>query len=100
MNLRSFSKPSDFVEFAKENKFNIVSAELNSEATSLFDYEFDMHTHTCIVLGHETAGVPVECILNGECVFVPMPGVGFCLNTSQTGTAIMTEYVRQFLKIT
>lgn len=98
VNIYSFSHPRDFIEFAKENKYRIVSAELTEDAISLFDYEFDMETHTCLVLGHETTGVPIECILNGDSVFIPMPGIGFCLNTSQTGTAIMTEYVRQYLR--
>lgn len=98
VNLTSFSRPRDFVDFARENEYNIVSAELTDDSVSLFDYEFDMSKHTCLVLGHETTGVPVECILNGESIYIPMPGVGFCLNTSQTGTAIMTEYVRQYLE--
>jgi tRNA G18 (ribose-2'-O)-methylase SpoU len=98
VNLHSFSHPRDFVAFARENEYKIVSAELVDGAVSLFDYEFDTDVHTCLVLGHERTGVPIECIINGDCISIPMPGVGFCLNTSQTGTAIMTEYVRQFLE--
>jgi len=98
VDIYSFSQPRDFTEFAKKNGYNIVSAELSDDSVSLFDYKFDMDTHTCLVLGHETTGVPIECTLNGDNVFIPMLGVGFCLNTSQTGTAIMTEYVRQYLE--
>ena len=56
-----------------------------------------MDAHTCLVLGHEKTGVPVEFIINGDSIYIPMPGIGFCLNTSQAGTAIMTEYVRQYM---
>lgn len=99
VNLKSFNSPIEFLEFSRKNNFNLVSAELNENSSNLFDYKFDMKNHTCLVLGHETTGVPIELILNGDSVYIPMPGVGFCLNTSQTGTAIMTEYVRQYLSI-
>lgn len=97
VNLRSFAQPIHFLKYAAENNFKLVSAEITDTAVSLFNYHFDLNTHNCLVLGHETTGVPVEIISNSECVYIPMPGVGFCLNTSQAGTAIMTEYVRQYI---
>jgi tRNA G18 (ribose-2'-O)-methylase SpoU len=97
VNIRSFANPRDFVSFANDNDFCLVSAELTDDSVCLFDYEFNIDRHTCIALGHETTGVPIELILNGDVVFIPMLGVGYCLNTSQTGTAVMTEYVRQYL---
>ena len=91
-----FSTPSEYLEFARKNNIKIVAAELCDGAKSLYEYEFGFDHHTAIILGHETSGVPAEITLNHDTVYIPMPGLGFCLNTSQTGTAMVTEYSRQF----
>lgn len=96
--LRSFSRPGDFLRFAQRNDFQLISAELTNNSTSLHEYSFDFSRHTCIVLGNEMTGVPVEILYHSEVVHIPMPGVGFCLNTSQTGTAFVHECSRQFLR--
>lgn len=98
MPIRGFSRPSEFLRFARGNNIHLISAELSDKATSLYDYRFNFDRHTAIVLGHETTGIPVEIAFNSEHVFIPMPGPGFCLNTSQTGTAMITEYSRQFFE--
>jgi tRNA G18 (ribose-2'-O)-methylase SpoU len=96
--IKSFSNPSKFLTFARANEFKLISAEISEKATSLYDYKFSPDKHTCIVLGNETTGIPVEILLNSELVYIPMNGVGFCLNTSQTGTAFVNEYCRQYFK--
>jgi tRNA G18 (ribose-2'-O)-methylase SpoU len=96
VNLNQFSTPSHFLSFAKESGINLVSAELTDGASSLYEYRFNMSNHTAIVLGNETSGVPGEILLNSDKVFIPMWGLGFCLNTSQTGTAFVNEYCRQY----
>lgn len=96
VNLQQFSNPSSFLRYAKEVGMRLVSAELSDGAQSLFDYNFSFDQHTGIVLGNETSGVPAEILLNSDKVYIPMWGTGFCLNTSQTGTAFVTEYCRQF----
>lgn len=96
VNLRGFKNPSDFLAFAREKKMHVVSAELTDRAVSLYDYEFNFDIETNIVLGHETAGIPAEIGFNSDHVYVPMPGPGFCLNTSHAGTAMITEYSRQY----
>ncbi len=94
--IRSFRNPSEFLAYSRKNNLHLISAELNDDAVSLYDYKFDFELETCIVLGHETTGVPNELIFNSDIVYIPMPGVGFCLNTSQTGTAMVSEYYRQY----
>lgn len=96
VNLIGFSNPSSFLRYARDRDMNLISAEISDSATSLYDYQFDFNRHTGIVLGHETTGVPVDIVMNSAHVYVPMPGPGFCLNTSQTGTAFITEYSRQY----
>jgi len=97
-NICTFATPSEFLEFSRDKKYNLVSAELADDSENIFNYEFDFASKTCLVLGHETTGVPPELLLHSDSVFIPMLGIGWCLNTSQSGTAIMTEYVRQFLR--
>jgi tRNA G18 (ribose-2'-O)-methylase SpoU len=94
--LKQFSNPNDFLNHAKGEGWRLVSAELSDGAVSLFDYSFSFSDHTAIILGNETSGVPAEILLNSDKVFIPMWGLGFCLNTSQTGTAFVNEYCRQY----
>jgi tRNA G18 (ribose-2'-O)-methylase SpoU len=96
VNIVSFENPGTFLRFSRENEIFLISAEIAENAKSLHDYSFNTELHTAIVLGNETTGIPVEIALNSEIVFIPMTGVGFCLNTSQTGTAFIHEYSRQF----
>lgn len=96
VNLQSFKNPRDFLSFSREKRIRLISAEISDKSESLYEYSFDFERHTAIILGHETTGIPVEIAINSEHVFIPMPGPGFCLNTSQTGTAMITEYSRQY----
>lgn len=98
MDLIQFSTPRDFLDYARENKLKLVSAELTDDAVNLYEYEFGRSEHTAIILGNEATGVPVELLVNSDVVYIPMPGLGFCLNTSQTGTAMISEYARQYFK--
>ena len=96
MNIKTFPYPREFVTYCKDNDLNIVSAEITEQSESIFDYNFDFSKRTVLVLGNETSGVPIEILLNSDVVHIPMPGVGYCLNTSQAGTSILTEYSRRY----
>ena len=96
VDLVSHSNPHDLIEYARNHNVNLVSAELHEKAVSIEDYEFDFEAKTCLVLGNENWGVPEEIIHNSDVVMIPMPGVGACLNTAQTGNIILYEYNRQF----
>jgi tRNA G18 (ribose-2'-O)-methylase SpoU len=94
--LKQFANPSQFLSHAVENGWNLVSAELSDGAVSLYDYSFSFLSHTAIILGNETSGVPGEILMKSDKVYIPMWGAGFCLNTSQAGTAFVNEYCRQY----
>jgi tRNA G18 (ribose-2'-O)-methylase SpoU len=87
--------PRDFLLFVKDNPGKIVSAELCDGAFSIYDYKFAGEGHTYIVAGHETTGVPSEILINSDKVFIPMSGVGYCLNTSQAANVMLYEWSRQ-----
>ena len=94
--LKKFSTPSGFMEYTRKNNINTVSVELTSGAQPLQEHRFDFSSRICIVAGHETTGIPNEILFNGDIVYIPMPGVGFCLNTSQAANIVLYEAVNQY----
>ena len=92
----SFSTPRDFVDYAKSEGIQIVSAELVEGAKPLSSYIFDFNRHVCLVVGNEESGVPSEIIQNSDVIYIPMPGIGYCLNTSQTANILQYEATRQY----
>jgi len=95
--LKQYSKPSHFLDWVRKSDVTLVSAELDDEAEPLYNHSFSFEKETLIVLGNERIGVPSEILFNSKKLFIPMLGTGFCLNTSQTGTAFVSEYMRQYL---
>jgi len=85
-----------FIEYCKANDYKKVAVELNESAESVFEYDFNFLEKTVFVLGNEETGVPAEISLRNDSVFIPMNGPGYCLNVSHAGTAVMSEYCRQY----
>jgi len=96
VNIIQHNNPTDFLEWCKNNNTKIVSAELNDGATELNDYDPDFSGPICIVVGHEETGVPAEISAASDNVFIEMPGVGFCLNTSQTANIMLHDFVSKY----
>ncbi len=89
------SNPHDFLEMMRQQNVSVVSAELADSAVSIHSYEFDATREVCIAVGNEHSGVPSEIMHNSDVVYIPMPGVGFCLNTAQTANIMLFEFNRQ-----
>ena len=98
VSIKSFSNTLEFTRFAKENGYKIVAIELCDDAQNLYEYNFSFEEKSILLLGHETTGVPGDIVLRNDTVYIPMPGVGYCLNVSQAGTVVMNEYYRQYLE--
>jgi len=90
------STPYDFTAYCREKEISLVSAELAGDADCIDNFSFDFSNHICIVVGHEESGVPVEILKNSKKVYIDMPGVGFCLNASQTANIMLYEAVKQY----
>ena len=88
--------PFKFLNYMKREGIKLISAELCDEAVSIHDYEFYFDSNTCIGAGHETYGIPIEILMNSDKIYIPMPGAGACLNTSQAANIILYEAIRQF----
>lgn len=98
VNLKSFSRPSDFLRFSRERNFDLYSLDLTDRSNSIYENTFSAENHSVMVFGHETTGIPVEILLNSKHLHIPMPGVGFCLNVSQAGTVAISEFYRKTKK--
>lgn len=96
-----FSSEQEFLKYINKNNAQLVSFELPGEwhdSVSIDEFSFSFDRPTCIVVGHETAGVPVEILMNSQCIYVPMPGIGYCLNTSQAANVALYEASKQYSK--
>jgi len=94
--INQFKTPRDFLNKMKETKTKIICAELVQEAKSIYNYNFNFDNNICLVVGNETSGIPADILNVAEKVYIPMPGFGFCLNTSQAANIILFEATKQF----
>ena len=88
--------PSDFLAYARKNDYEVVSAELSADSTPINSCSFDFDRHMCVVVGNEETGVPTEILNSSKAIHIRMPGVGHCLNTSQTANIMMYELTKQY----
>ncbi len=94
--INQFKSPHDFLEYARVNDILLISADLDDEAVSIHDYEFPLNKRICVVVGHETMGIPAEISMNSDKVYIPMPGKNFCLNTSQAANIFLYEIAKKY----
>jgi tRNA G18 (ribose-2'-O)-methylase SpoU len=83
------------LEYARKNDIHIVSAEITQEAKNIYDYTFPKNKKVCIVVGNEQTGITADILKHSEVVEIPMPGVGYCLNTAVTAHILLYEYTKQ-----
>lgn len=96
---RQFATPEKFVSYCKGSGIEMVALELGSEtfpSVSLSDFRFDFGRRTCLIVGHETLGVPVELLAVSKRVYVPMSW-GYCMNTATTGAVVLFEARRRYM---
>ena len=89
------ANPHDFLEWTRDHEIDLISAEITDTSSSVYDVQFNLSRKTCVVVGNENTGVPAEILHNSKVVHIPMPGIGFCLNTAQTANIILFEFNRQ-----
>ena len=96
--IKGYSSPRDFLDYAKDSGIKLISAEIYEGAESIHAYSFDYSSSVALVVGQEEHGVPVEILMNSDVIYIPMPGPGYCLNTSQTANILLYEAIKQFDK--
>ena len=95
VNIVHHANPHDFLEWTRQHDVDVISAEIADGSVSVYDVDFDLTRKTCVVVGNENTGVPAEILHNSKIMHIPMPGIGFCLNTAQTANIILFEFNRQ-----
>lgn len=98
-NVVRFDSVNEFLEYVRNQEINLVSVELPSKnfpSTSILDYKFDGNK-TCVVVGNETTGISADILKHSEdIIYIPMDGIGSCLNTSQAANIVLYEAVKQY----
>jgi len=92
----SFSRPSEFLAHMQVEGIQVVAAEMVEGAKSLSSYRFNFDRPVCLVVGNEASGVPTEILIRSDVIYIPMPGVGYCLNNSQAANIMLYEAVKQY----
>ena len=96
---RRFSTTSDFMRYCEKNNLNLISLEPPGEynsSVSLHDFKFDFSKRNIICVGGETVGLTADVVLKSQCVYIPMPSIGHCLNVSQAATIALFEASKQY----
>ena len=96
--IKKHNSPVDFLDYARNNKIRLVSAEICKDSEPITGYYFNFDSHVALVVGNEQVGVPAEILQNSEVIYIPMPGIGYCLNTSQTANIVLYEATKQYQK--
>ena len=101
VNIHQYSNPSQFLDYARRTNMCIISIELTDNAYNVHNIDFKQLTrqyeHVCFVVGNETTGVPAEILHTTDSIYIPMPGAGVCLNTSQAANIVIYEAVKQMM---
>ena len=86
-----YKSPGAFLEAARTGGWRLVSAELTEAAKPIVGFPWESKHYTVIIVGNEQVGIPNEILAHSEHIYIPMPGVGYCLNTSQTANILAYE---------
>ena len=96
--IKQHSSPMAFLDYIRDNEIGLISAEICEGAEPITSYKFNFDGPLALVVGNEELGVPAEILNNSKKVYIPMPGIGFCLNTSQAANIMLYEVVKQYEK--
>jgi len=97
--IEQFSRPSEFLTQMQIEGIQVVAAELVEGARPLASYNFNFDRPICLVVGNEQIGIPTEILAKSDVVYIEMPGVGYCLNTSQAANILLYEAIKQFNEV-
>jgi tRNA G18 (ribose-2'-O)-methylase SpoU len=96
VNIVQHKRPEDFISYTRKNKSHVIVAELVEGAIDINHCSIPLDKEVIFVVGNEMDGVPVEIsITANQSIYIPMPGKGFCLNTSQTANILLYEYAKR-----
>ena len=86
------------MSYAEKTKYPIISAEISNSSRPISSIDFNSFGNFHLVVGNESTGIPAEIRMQSTEIFIPMQGVGYCLNTSQTANIFLYEISSQLEK--
>ena len=93
--IEGFRNPSKYLSYTENKGGQIISAEISNSSKPITSFDFSSYSNIHLVVGNESYGVPEEILRRSRQVHIPMPGVGFCLNTAQAANVFLYEISRQ-----
>ena len=96
--IQQFINPREYLKYVEKTKYPIISAEISDSARSINSFNFSNFSNFHLVVGNEFTGIPEEIRLRSTEIFIPLHGVGYCLNTSQTANIFLYEISSQIEK--
>jgi len=94
--IKRHATPRVFIDYTCQKGIKLVAAELIDTAIPISSYNFAFGRPLCLVVGQEECGVPVEILQYSDVICIPLPGVGYCLNTSQAANIMLYESIKQY----
>ena len=89
--------PRSILDPLSGSLYDYVKIKQHSSPMAFLDYVRDKEIGpVALVVGNEEIGIPIEILKNSKKIHIPMPGIGYCLNTSQTANIILYETVKQY----
>lgn len=95
VNLKQYKTPSEFLFWRRKEApdTDLLSLEITDEAESIVGYQLERHSF--LVLGNESTGVPTEILHQSKVLYLPMKGIGYCLNVACAASAALYELARK-----
>lgn len=93
--IKQWKTTSDFLQHCRDEKKKLYSIEISENSRPLETHRFSFDQTSIIFTGHEEAGVPGDVLLHSTPLEIAMPGIGFCLNTSQAANITLYEFAKQ-----
>jgi tRNA G18 (ribose-2'-O)-methylase SpoU len=90
--------PHSLLDYARSKDIYLVSVELDGRSVSIHDVQLPSDREIMLIVGAEETGVPEELLFHSDLiVHIPMPGQGWCLNTSQSANIILYEMSKRLV---
>jgi len=88
----------EFVDYCKQNNYNIISVEIGKNSKNIFDYEYP--ENPMLIIGNEGTGVPKKILDNSVAeVYIPQYGHVECLNAAVSGSIAIYDWIRKNCKL-
>jgi len=97
---REFKNPAEYVDWGRRSNKVLLSLELTDYATNIEDFVVEPNKEYSLVVGNEYTGTPMEILHHSQHLYIPMPGIGYCLNSAMAASVAAHEFSKKFRHLT